>query len=100
MSDSATFTTSAFTKDGIVGFVTAVRKEQDTRNTAKFVAKETGKSLISDTEITRLAGIETGAQVNLIEGISILEGSAAVEIDSSTKLQVSISEIKKVGISN
>lgn len=59
---------TTFNKNAVVGFVTAVRKEQDTRNNAKFVAQE------------------TGAQVNIIEGISILEGSAAVEIDSSTKI--------------
>lgn len=38
---------------------------------AKKVDKVTGKSLIADTEITRLAGIETGAQVNVIENIRL-----------------------------
>lgn len=38
---------------------------------AKKVDKVTGKSLIADTEITRLAGIETGAQVNIIEHIRL-----------------------------
>lgn len=38
---------------------------------AKKVDKATGKSLILDTEITRLAGIETGAQVNIIENIRL-----------------------------
>ena len=38
---------------------------------AKKVDKVTGKSLIADTEITRLAGIETGAQVNIIEHIKL-----------------------------
>lgn len=38
---------------------------------AKKVDKVTGKSLIADTEITRLAGIETGAQVNIIENIRL-----------------------------
>lgn len=38
---------------------------------AKKVDKVTGKSLIADTEITRLAGIETGAQVNVIEHIRL-----------------------------
>ena len=38
---------------------------------AKKVDKVTGKSLIADTEITRLAGIETGAQVNVIEHIKL-----------------------------
>lgn len=35
------------------------------------VDKVSGKSLIADTEITRLAGMETGAQVNKIETIAI-----------------------------
>lgn len=38
---------------------------------AKKVDKVTGKSLILDTEIERLAGIETGAQVNVIEHIRL-----------------------------
>lgn len=38
---------------------------------AKKVDKVEGKSLIADTEITRLAGIETGAQVNVIEHIKL-----------------------------
>ena len=38
---------------------------------AKKVDKVKGKSLIADTEITRLAGIETGAQVNVIEHIKL-----------------------------
>ena len=38
---------------------------------AKKVDKVTGKSLILDTEIERLAGIETGAQVNVIEHIKL-----------------------------
>ena len=38
---------------------------------AKKVDKVTGKSLILDTEIERLAGIETGAQVNIIEHIKL-----------------------------
>lgn len=33
------------------------------------VDKEAGKSLISDTDITKLAGIESGAQVNTITGV-------------------------------
>ena len=37
----------------------------------KFVAKETGKSLVSDTLITKLEGIATGAQVNVIEAIKV-----------------------------
>ena len=73
------------TKNGVVNFVTAVRIEQDTRNAAKFVAKETGKSLMLDTDKTKLDGVETGAQANVIEGVSIV-GGAALPVDSSTKI--------------
>ena len=73
-------------KNEVISFVTLVRKEQDKRNVTKFVGKETGKSLVSDTEITRLAGIETGAQVNKIEGISITGGDATVTITTDTKV--------------
>ena len=50
------------------------KTKQDTANQTKFdgkVDKADGKSLIADTEITRLGGIETGAQVNVIESVSV-----------------------------
>lgn len=37
----------------------------------KFVAKETGKSLVSDTLITKLEGVAEGAQANVIEAIKV-----------------------------
>ena len=36
-----------------------------------YVAKETGKSLMTDAQANKLAGIDTGAQVNKIESISV-----------------------------
>ena len=36
-----------------------------------FVAKEEGKSLISDTDVQKLGGIAEGAQVNVLERISV-----------------------------
>lgn len=42
-----------------------------TKIKATFVAKETGKSLISDELITKLNGIAAGAQVNVIEKVSV-----------------------------
>ena len=78
-------TSTSVTKTEVKNFTTAVRKKADELNAAKFVAQESGKSLVSDTEIARLAGMETGAQVNIVEGISIV-GGAAVDIDSSTKV--------------
>lgn len=70
-------------RNKIKSFMKAARKEQDTRNAAKFVAQEEGMSLASDTELTRLAGIETGAQVNKIESVTI--DGVAQEINSETK---------------
>lgn len=64
-----------------------------TTDLGKKVDKEEGKSLISDTEITRLAGIETGAQVNKIEKVkvdgaelSIADADKSVNIDLSGKV--------------
>lgn len=67
----------------IKNFVKAVRVEMDTRNAAKFVEDEAGKSLISDTEITRLAGMETGAQANKVETVTV--DGVAQTIDTDTK---------------
>lgn len=47
------------------------KTKQDATNDAKFVAQETGKSLLADTEATRLEGMETGAQVNIIEDVKV-----------------------------
>ena len=65
-------------------FVKAVRVEHDARIAAAYVAQADGMSLCSDTEITRLAGMETGAQVNRLEGISI--DGVAQDIDTATKV--------------
>lgn len=77
------------TIDGLRYFKT----KQDAANDAKFVAKETGKSLLLDTEATRLSGMETGAQVNVIETVKVNDvpltvtsgtsGTKAVNIDLS-----------------
>ena len=72
-------------KQQIVQFVKDVRQEHDTRIAATYVAKESGKSLMLDTDKTKLDGIETGAEANVIEGVSIV-GGAALPIDSSTKI--------------
>ena len=71
-------------RNEIKNFVKAVRVEHDVRIAAAYVAKENGMSLCSDTEITRLAGMETGAQVNKLEGISI--DGVAQDIDTATKV--------------
>ena len=60
-------------------------KHFDTIDTALAtkVDKVTGKSLIDDTEITRLGGIETGAQVNKIEVVKA--NGVALDIDTADK---------------
>ena len=77
------------TKDQIVAFVKQVRVEHDVRIAATYVAKETGKGLSTNDYTTaekdKLGGIATGAQVNVLEGVSV-KGGAALEIDTSTKI--------------
>lgn len=53
---------------------------------ADVVKKETGKSLIADTKITKLDGIEENAQVNVIEKIKV----AGEEISPDTEKAVNI----------
>ena len=53
-----------------------------------YVAKETGKRLMTDAEGTKLEGIEAGAQVNKIESVKV--GGTALEI---TEKAVNISKI-------
>ena len=63
--------------------------EHDVRIAATYVAKENGKGLSTNDyttqEKTKLSGVETGAEVNVIEGVSI-SGGAAATVDSSTKI--------------
>lgn len=61
------------------GLTTALEPYAKTADVAKgYVAKETGKRLMSDAEGTKLEGIETGAQVNKIESIKV--GGTALKI--------------------
>ena len=62
--------------------------KQDEKNTGKFVGKEAGKSLISTDEITRLGGMETGAQVNVIESITV-DGTAQTITNKGVALDLS-----------
>ena len=77
------------TKAEIVKFVKDVRIEHDVKIAEKYVAKETGKGLSTNdyttAEKTKLGGIATGAQVNVIESVSI-KGGAAGTISSDTKV--------------
>lgn len=77
------------TKAEIVKFVKDVRIEHDVKIAEKYVAKETGKGLSTNdyttTEKTKLSKIAEGAQVNVIESVSI-KGGAAGSINTETKV--------------
>ena len=77
------------TKAEIVKFVKDVRIEHDVKIAAKYVAKEDGKGLSTNdyttAEKTKLTGVEAGAQVNIIENVSI-KGGAAGSINTETKV--------------
>ena len=71
------------------GLTTALEPYAKTADVAKgYVAKETGKRLMTDAEGTKLEGIATGAQVNKIESVKV--GGTALEI---TEKAVNISQI-------
>lgn len=71
------------------GLATALEPYAKTADVAKgYVAKETGKRLMTDAEGTKLEGIATGAQVNKIESVKV--GGTALEI---TEKAVNISQI-------
>lgn len=63
-----------------------------------FVQKEEGKSLIADTDVTKLSGIEDGAQANVIEAVKV-NGTAvevtdkAVDIDIDSMISSAISGV-------
>ena len=71
------------------GLTTTLEPYAKTADVAEgYVAKETGKRLMTDAEGTKLKGIETGAQVNKIESVKV--GGTALEI---TEKEVNISQI-------
>ena len=83
----------AVSKQTLLNALGTFKGLQDTANEGKFVAKEAGKSLISNTELVKLGGIADGAQVNVIESISV-DGTAqtisgkGVNINLSGKVDV------------
>lgn len=77
-SSLATRLTTLESADTVEGSVAKTVKDAiDTLNITQYakdadvVKKETGKSLIADTKITKLDGIAEGAQVNVIEKITV-----------------------------
>ena len=80
------------TKAEIVKFVKDVRIEHDVKIAEKYVAKETGKGLSTNdyttTEKTKLSGIAEGAQVNVIENVSIKGGAAGTIANKTLTLDL------------
>ena len=71
------------------GLTAALAPYAKTADVARdYVAKETGKRLMTDAEGTKLEGIAAGAQVNKIESVKV--GGTALEI---TEKAVNISQI-------
>ena len=79
------------------GRITETLKAYETAATAagKYVAKESGKRLMTDAEGTKLAAIAAGAQVNVIENIkvngvtgTVVNKVAEVTVDCYTKQEV------------
>lgn len=70
IADTDIATNAGIKQSKIDGLTDALAAKLDSTTAAStYVAKETGKSLIADTLITKLSGIETDAQVNKIESI-------------------------------
>ena len=61
----------AVSKATVLNALATFKGLQDSANADKFVTKEANKSLISDADQAKLDGIATGAQINLIESITI-----------------------------
>lgn len=70
--------------DGLTDALDA--KLDSTTAASTYVAKETGKSLIADTLITKLSGIDTGAQVNKIESIKANGTLLTIAADKSVDI--------------
>ena len=77
---------SAIQPDGLTSALAPYAKTDDVAE--GYVAKETGKRLMTDAEGTKLEGIAAGAQVNKIESVKV--GGTALEI---TEKAVNISQI-------
>lgn len=61
----------AITKETFINSLRTFKTAQDNFNEGKFVAQEEGKELITTAGLSKLAGIAEGAQVNVIESITI-----------------------------
>lgn len=82
----------AISKATLLNTLKEARKTQDTRNAAKYVAIEKGKGLSSNDytgdEKTKLGGIADGAQVNVIEKLTV-NGEAQTVSDKAVNIDLS-----------
>ena len=78
----------AISKSTFLSSMQKFKTAQDTANNGKFVAQEEGKALISNTDQTKLNGIAEGAQVNVIESITI-DGVAQTVTNKGVALDLS-----------
>lgn len=62
----------------------------------KFVAKETGKSLVSDTLIAKLEGVAEGAQVNVLEKVKV--NGTALTPDSTKSVDIPAATAAAFGV--
>lgn len=62
----------------------------------KFVAKETGKSLVSDTLIAKLEGVEAGAQANVVEKVKV--NGTALTPDSTKSVDIPAATAAAFGV--
>ncbi|MBR1646040.1 MAG: hypothetical protein IJ685_04590 [Selenomonadaceae bacterium] len=61
----------AVSKATVLNALATFKGLQDNANAAKYVAQESGKGLISSADQSKLDGIASGAQVNLIESVTV-----------------------------
>ena len=78
----------AVSKETVLNAFGTFKTAQDTFNEGKFVEQEEGKALISNTDQTKLNGIAEGAQVNVIESITI-DGVAQTVTNKGVALDLS-----------
>ena len=72
IADADIATNADIDQSKIKGLTTTLAAKLDSTTAATtYVAKEDGKSLIADNLITKLTGIDTGAQVNKIESVKV-----------------------------
>lgn len=63
---------------------------------SQFVAKETGKSLVSDTLIAKLEGVAEGAQVNVVETVKV--NGTALTPDSTKSVDIPAATAAAFGV--